>query len=194
MVSLLRRRLGLHFYYMLVRPLEAAPPRGAPPTGVEYRVLEEQDLLAHCADPQLDLREEGIRSALERGHVCIGAFAQGRLAGYLWYGFDGGAHTDGVRVVVGPRLRYAYKVHVHPDCRGRGIARELLARGAALCPRRGRDLGLSFVAPDNAPSLRAFAAAGWRRAGYAGYVKWLGRFSAFASAGAARLGARFACP
>ncbi|MGH8668637.1 MAG: GNAT family N-acetyltransferase, partial [Burkholderiales bacterium] len=130
MVSLLRRRLGVHFYYMLVRPLEAAPPPGAPPTGLAYRVLEEQELLAHCADAQLDLREEGVRAALGRGHVCAGAFADGRLAGYLWYGFDGGAHTDGVRVVVGPRLRYAYKVHVRPDCRGRGIARALLARGA----------------------------------------------------------------
>ena len=193
MVSWLRRRLGIHFYYVLVRPLEARPRPGAAPSGLDCRVLEAQDLLAYCADPALDLREPAVRAALGAGEVCVGALERGRLAGYVWYSFDSAAHVDGVRVQVGPRLRYAYKVHVRPECRGRGVARELLARGAALCPQRGRQLGLSFVAPDNAPSLRAFAAAGWRRAGYAGYVKWRGRFRAFASAGAARAGAGFSC-
>jgi ribosomal protein S18 acetylase RimI-like enzyme len=193
MVSWLRRRLGIHFYYVLVRPLGAKPRLGATPPGLECRVLEAQDLLAYCADPGLDLREQAVRAALAAGDVCVGALEQGRLAGYVWYSFASAAHVDGVRVQIGPRLRYAYKVHVRPGCRGRGIARALLARGAGLCPQRGRDLGLCFVAPDNAPSLRAFAAAGWRRAGYAGYVKWRGRFRAFASAGAARAGARFSC-
>ncbi|HEX6266968.1 MAG TPA: GNAT family N-acetyltransferase [Burkholderiales bacterium] len=193
MLAPLRRRLGIHFYYMLVCPLAAAPRSGAPPSGLDCRVLETQDLLAYCADPELDLREKSVRAALAAGDVCVGALDQGRLAGYLWYAFGGAAHVDGVRVQVGPRLRYAYKVHVRPGQRGRGIARELLARGTQLCPRRGRELGLSFVAPDNAPSLRAFAAAGWRRAGYAGYIKCAGRFRAFASAGAARLGAGFSC-
>jgi len=193
MVSWLRRRLGIHFYYVLVRPLRAKAGHDAAPCGLDCRVLEAQDLVAYCADPELDLREPSVRAALAAGEVCVGALEQGRLAGYVWYSFGSAAHVEGVRVQVGPRLRYAYKVHVRPGCRGRGIARELLARGAALCPQRGRDLGLSFVAPDNGPSLRAFAAAGWRRAGYAGYVKWRGRFRAFASAGAARAGARFSC-
>jgi GNAT superfamily N-acetyltransferase len=185
------RRLGIHFYYMLVRPLQAAAPAGMPPSGLAYRILEEQDLLAHCADPIFGLREDRLRAALGAGDVCVGALDQGRLAAYLWYSFASAPHVDGVRVEVGSRLRYAYKAFVHPAHRGRGIGRELLARGAGLCPRRGRDLGLSFVAPDNEPSLRAFAAAGWRRAGYAGYVKWPGTFRAFACAGAARLGAGF---
>ncbi|HEX2197970.1 MAG TPA: GNAT family N-acetyltransferase [Burkholderiales bacterium] len=193
MVSWLRRRLGVHFYYVLVHPLRARPPLAAPPAGLACRVLEGSDLLDHCADPELDLREPAVRAALAAGDVCVGALEESRLAGYVWYSFAGAPHADGVRVQVGPRLRYAYKVHVRPACRGRGIARALLARGAELCPRRGRELGVCFVAPDNAPSLRAFAAAGWRRAGYAGYVKWRGRFRAFASAGTARAGAGFSC-
>jgi GNAT superfamily N-acetyltransferase len=190
----LRRRLGVHFYYVLVRPLGA---RGSTvrtaPSGLACRVLAEQDLMAGCADPELDLREAGVREALRIGNVCVGALEGGRLVAYVWYAFESAAHVEGVRVRVGPRLRYAYKVHVRPDRRGRGIARELLARGAELCPCRGRELGLCFVAPDNTPSLRAFAAAGWRRAGYAGYLKWRGRFRSFGSTGAARLGAGFAC-
>jgi ribosomal protein S18 acetylase RimI-like enzyme len=193
MLSWLRRRLGVHFYYVLVRPLQAGWCMGAPPSGLDYRVLEEQDLLDYCAEAELDLRQPSVLAALAAGDVCVGALDRGALAGYVWYSFRSAAHVDGVRVQVGPRLRYAYKVHVRPGHRGRGIARELLARGAELCPRRGRELGLSFVAPDNAASLRAFAAAGWRRAGYAGYVKWRGRFRAFASAGAARAGAGFSC-
>jgi ribosomal protein S18 acetylase RimI-like enzyme len=193
MLSWLRRRLGVHFYYVLVRPLQAGWCMGTPPSGLDYRVLEEQDLLDYCGDAELDLRQPAVRAALAAGDVCVGALDRGALVGYVWYSFRSAAHVDGVRVQVGPRLRYAYKVHVHPRHRGRGIARELLARGAELCPRRGRELGLSFVAPDNAASLRAFAAAGWRRAGYAGYVKWRGRFRAFASAGAARAGAGFSC-
>lgn len=192
MLSLLRRRFGLHYYYLLLQPLAAAPRLGAP-SGPACRILEEQDLLAYCADPELDLREQAVRAALAAGEVCVGALEDGRLAGYLWYSFGRAAHVEGVRVEVGPRLRYAYKVHVRPGARGRGIARALIVRGARLCPRRGRDLGASFVAPDNRPSLRAYAAAGWRRAGYAGYLRSLGRFSAFGSAGAVRLGARFAC-
>jgi ribosomal protein S18 acetylase RimI-like enzyme len=193
LASWLRRSLGIHFYYMLVRPLAARTAAGAPPSGLAYRVLEEAELLACCADPELDLREAGVREALRVGSVCVGALERGRLVAYLWHAFDSAAHVEGVRVQVGPRLRYAYKVHVRPGHRGRGIARELLARGAELCPGRGRELGLCFVAPDNTPSLRAFAAAGWRRAGYAGYLKWRGRFLGFASARAARLGARFSC-
>jgi GNAT superfamily N-acetyltransferase len=165
----------------------------APPSGMDYRLLDEQELLGHCDDPELDLRAASVRAALAAGDVCVGAVGGGRLTGYAWYSFCGAAHVDGVRVRVGPRLRYAYKVHVRPGERGRGLGRELLKRGGALCPRRGRELGLSFVAPDNAASLRAFAAAGWRRAGYAGYLKCGGRFRAFASPGIARIGAGFSC-
>jgi GNAT superfamily N-acetyltransferase len=193
MFSLLRRRFGLHFYYALVRPLQAERCMGTQPSGLVYRVLEEQDFPAYCRDPGLDLRERGARAALAAGDVCVGALDQGTLVGYVWYSFRSAAHVDGVRVRVGPRLRYAYKLHVRATHRGRGIGRGLLERGAALCPGRGRALGLSFVAPDNAASLRAFGAAGWRRAGYGGYLQWGGRFLPFASAGAARAGAGFSC-
>jgi GNAT superfamily N-acetyltransferase len=193
MLRWLRHRAGLHVYYVLVHPLQAERIMAAPPSGMDYRLLEEQELLVHCDDPELDLRAASVRAALAAGDVCAGALEGSRLAGYVWYSFRSAAHVDGVRVQVGPRLRYAYKVHVRPGARGRGLGRELLRRGGALCPRRGRELGLSFVAPDNAASLRAFAAAGWRRAGYAGYLKWGGRFRAFASAGVARAGAGFSC-
>lgn len=194
LASGLRRTLGVHFYYMLVRPLGArCSVLSTPPSGLAYQVLAEQDLLAGCADRELDLREAGVRGALRIGNICVGALERDRLVAYVWYAFESAAHAEGVRVRVGPRLRYAYKIYVRPDYRGRGIARELLARGAELCPRRGRELGLSFVVPGNTPSLRAFAAAGWRRAGYAGYLKWRGGFRAFGSSGAARLGAGFSC-
>ena len=191
MFSAVRRRLGIHFYYMLVHPLACATRLQAPPAGLDYRVLDEAALLQCCVDPQLGLREAGVRAALAAGNVCIGALEQGRLVAYVWYSFESAPHTGGVRVQVGPRLRYAYKLHVRPSHRSRGIARALLVRAGELCPSRGRELGLCFVAPDNAASLRAFAAAGWRRAGYAGYLKWRGRLRAFASTSAQRAGAGF---
>lgn len=190
MVAQLRRRLGVHFYYMVVRPLHAAP-RARAPSGLAYRVLDEQVLLAHCADAQLGLRRDVLRAALAAGDVCVGALHEGRLDAYVWHSFGSARHADDVRVEFGSRVRYTYKLYVRPSRRGCGVGRELLARGAQLAARRGRDLDLSFVAPDNRPSLRAFGAAGWRRAGYAGYVKGLGGFVAFASAGAERLQARF---
>jgi GNAT superfamily N-acetyltransferase len=190
MVAQLRRRLGVHFYYMLVRPLQAAP-RTCMPSGLGYQVLDEQLLLGHCADPRLDLKESNLRAALAAGDICVGALQEGRLAAYVWYSFGSTRQAEGVRVEFGRRVRYTYKLHVQPSLRGCGLGRELLARGAQLAARRGRDLDLSFVAPDNRPSLRAFAAAGWRRAGYAGYANALGGFVAFTSAGAARAEARF---
>lgn len=190
MAAWLRRRLGVNCFYLLVRPLEEARPApGA--CGLDFRTLAEEELLAHCQDPELDLRESRVREACARGDVCVGALEAGRLVGYVWFAFRSAPHVKNIRVDFGPRLRYAYKMFVRPDRRGRGIARELLARGAELCPRRDTHLGLSFVALDNKPSLRAFAAAGWKVAGYAGYVEWFGWWRAFASAGAARLGARF---
>jgi GNAT superfamily N-acetyltransferase len=190
MVAQLRRRLGVHFYYMLVRPLQAAPPT-CMPSGLVHRVLDEQLLVAHCADARLDLKESNLRAALAAGDLCVGALHEGRLAAYVWYAFGSTRQAPGVRVEFAPRVRYTYKLHVHPGLRGCGLGRELLAHGARLAPQRGRDLDLSFVAPDNRPSLRAFAAAGWRRAGYAGYAKALGGFVDFTSAGAARVEVRF---
>lgn len=186
-----RRRLGVHCYCALVHPLDDAPP-AAGARGVSYALLGEEELVAHCRDADLGLRESGVRAAFRRGEVCAAALDAGRLAGYVWHAFASAPHVDGIRVDFAPRVRYAYKLYVRPRDRGRGIARELLARGARLCPRRGRTHGLSFVALDNVASLRVFAAAQWKVAGYAGYIEWFGGWRPFASAGARRLGACFA--
>jgi GNAT superfamily N-acetyltransferase len=190
MIHALRRFLGVEVYYLFVRRLGARPPLVRAPSGLRFALLAEPDLLPYCGDPGLDLREASVRAACGAGQTCLGAFDGARLAGYVWHAFAGAPHVGGTRVDFGPGVRYTYKLWVHPDYRGRGLGRELIARSEELCPAHERRLGFSFVAPDNRASLRAFAAAGWRRAGCAVYIRWLGH--TFASAGAARLGARFA--
>lgn len=77
MLSLLRRRFGLHYYYLLVQPLAAAP-QAAEPSGLACRILQEPDLLARCADAELDLREPAVRAALAAGDLAAARRLLGR--------------------------------------------------------------------------------------------------------------------
>ena len=85
MLKRIGKRLGIHVYAILIRPLEAAKP--PPPQCIGFRVLSAEELLAACADPALDLAEGSVRAAIARGEVCVGAFDRGTLAGYAWFAY-----------------------------------------------------------------------------------------------------------
>src|SRR5918912_4028475 len=106
----LRKYVGLHLCRVLTRPLFASSPIGERSPTVPCRVLGETELLAWCADPELDLRASMVRGALAQGESCVGAFIEGRLVGYAWLAYGAGSYNENVQVVIDPRSRYTYKV------------------------------------------------------------------------------------
>lgn len=190
----LRSRLGIHVLRVLAMPLDTWPPLQAPRSTLDYAVLAESQILAWCGDPELELDEERVRAACQRGDVCVAALEAGRLVGYMWFAFDAVPHIRGVWVKFGASARYSYKSFVRPSHRGRGIAPEMYRRANALCPRRGRSINLLVVDVDNTASLRASYAAGRVAVGYVGFFSLLGRTFTFRSPGARRCGFAFFRP
>lgn len=184
------RRGGLHVFRVFHRRLGAAsaPP---PAPGLECRRLSGGELLPLCADPALELREAMVHAALARGDACVGAFLEGRLAGYAWFAYDEAPHVNGVRVQVPARAIYRFKTFVRPACRGRGIAPFLYAAADAIVARPGRESVVNCIALQNRASIAAALKSGDAAFGYLAYWQARGRFFALHSRKVAALGLRF---
>jgi len=184
------RRGGLHVFRVFHRRLGAAsaPP---PAPGLECRRLSGGELLALCADPALELREAMVRATLARGDACVGAFLEGRLAGYAWFAYDEAPHVNGVRVQVPARAIYRFKAFVRPACRGRGIAPFLYAAADAIVARPGRESVVNCIAAQNGASIAASLKSGGAPLGWLAYWQGRGRFFALHSRSVAALGLRF---
>jgi GNAT superfamily N-acetyltransferase len=184
------RRGGLHVFRVFHRRLGAA---SAPPQspGLECRRLSGGELLSLCADPALELREAMVRAALARGDACVGAFLEGRLAGYAWFAYDEAPHVNGVRVQVPARAIYRFKTFVRPACRGRGIAPFLYAAADAIVARPGRESVVNCIALQNRASIAASLKSGDAAFGYLAYWQARGCFFALHSRRVAALGLRF---
>lgn len=189
----LKRHCGLEICRVVGRPLlrDRAP---SPPAGIHFGIVNEAQLLPHCAHAELELSERHVREASARGDLCVGAFDGGRLVGYQWLAFRPTPHVGGVWVEFDPRARYSYKKFVHPDYRGQRIAAGLSSHADGLCRLLGRRATVGFIRLDNHASWRASARLGSRTIGYAGYFSLGSGFLAFRSSGARRCGFRFFRP
>jgi GNAT superfamily N-acetyltransferase len=190
-MSRLYRYCGFNLCRVMARALPDEPvPRDF--KGIlEYRMVEEAQLLRWCADSELELSEEKLRRAFVRGDRCVGAFERGKLVGYMLFAFQPAPDGDDVWVAFHRDLRYAYKGYLRPAYRGRRIGTELFRAGALVCPREDRSIEVTMIHTHNTRSLRAAHSAGWMSVGYAGYVKALGLFVPFRSPGARGYGFRF---
>lgn len=165
----LARHAGFRLFRFFARPLEhKGPPASA---GASIRMLGEEELVALSAAPDLDLREENVKAAFQRGDLCFGAFDGDTLAGYCWLGFAPLAHLDGVSVAFAGDVAWTYKSLVRHSHRGRGIAPALYRCADRACLERSRKLSLICVESHNGPSISAALRAGYRSAGSAAYVR-----------------------
>lgn len=165
----LARRGGIRLFRFFARDLSerADVPR---PAGVAIELLSQADVLAHCLDPELDLRAETVRAAYARGDLCVGALNDGRLVGYSWLAFGPLPHLDGVWVRFGASTAWTYKSLVRASHRGRGIAAGLYVYGDAVCAEHERRRSVICVESHNQPSVKAALRASYRPAGYGAYV------------------------
>jgi len=193
-IRALRLYLGLHVLRVFMVRLDDAPALRQEQSGLRYAALTEPELLGWCRDDELELDEPKVLAALRRGDICIGALQGDRLVGYVWFAFGDTPHVEGSWVRVERSARYLYKAFIRPGYRRRGFAPRMYAGASALCPRRGRVLGVLAVEADNSAGLRTPRRAGWLAIGYAGFVRCLGRVLAFRSYGSLRYGFAFFAP
>jgi GNAT superfamily N-acetyltransferase len=187
----LARRTGLRLFRLFSRKLGTDAP---PLAGLALRMVRKDDALAHCADPELDLRAAGVEQAFARGDLCVGAYEGSRLAGYCWLALSPLPHLDGVWVDFGPHAVWTYKSLVRPSYRGRGIAPALYRFADGACRQRGRSQSLLCVEAHNTPSIAAGLRAGYASSGWAGWLRRENSVRAWYSPAATQHGLRFYLP
>jgi ribosomal protein S18 acetylase RimI-like enzyme len=186
----LGRRGGLHVFRVFRRALDAAAPWSFPES-YDLALLSEEEALAACGDPELDLSERSVGRAYGRGSVCIGARTGGQLAGYVWFAFDSAPHLQGVWVKVPPHAIYRYKAYVRPAHRGRGVAPAMYRFADSALRERGRNVVVNCIATHNFASIGASRRSGAETLGYLGYWQAGERFVSYHSRAVRRYGLRF---
>lgn len=189
-----QRRFGLVITRVVSRPLDGAAELQASLDDVRYNLVNEAEVLRHCADAELELSERSVRAAFSRGDLCVAAMHGEKLIGYQWVAFGSTPHTDGIWVQFNQASCYVYKRFVRTAYRGRRIAAGLSRHADAVCAERGRLSAVGFITLCNDASWRASGRVGGRTLGYAGYLQWRNRFVSLRSAGARRSDFRFYKP
>jgi GNAT superfamily N-acetyltransferase len=187
------KRGGLHVLRVFCRELGSAA-RSATRPALDLRPLAPAELLSHCRDPELDLREAMIQEALARGDVCLGALDGSALLGYVWFAYQTAPHVDGIWVRVPPRAVYRFKSFVRPSFRGMGIAAALYGAADVFVGRPGRAAVVDCIGVQNAASIAATLKSGSRPLGALAYWHAGRYFVAFHSRRVRRLGLRFYRP
>ncbi|MEW2384810.1 N-acetyltransferase family protein [Micromonospora sp. NPDC047707] len=139
------------------------------PAGITITAMGDQH-----ADAVLDIYRRGIASGdatFETEPPTWSAFTATRLPDHRWVAVDAAGRVLGwvACTAVSDRCVYAgvveHSVYVHPDARGRGVGRALLASLIAGTERAGIWTIQSGVFPENTASLALHAACGFRTVG-----------------------------
>jgi hypothetical protein len=188
-VSVLRMTTGLHIFRVGVRPLVRHPPEQNGPDGITLRLLQPDELLAAGSDPELDLLPDFVRGALARGDLAFGAFEGDLLVGYSWRTFTAAHHRDSLWHRVERPYFCGFKAFTRESHRGRRIHAAVALFSDAYLLDRGYTAEVGFVDIENFASLGVARHLGRRRIGYAGYVKWFGRYITFRTPAVKAIGA-----
>lgn len=188
MMKGLGKILGIHIHSIWTRPLAMNPPDPKLPPGVSLRILDRETLLAAIEDPELQLSRVFVESALARGDVAFGAFDGTTLVAYDWRTLSVAPYGDELWIKVDRPYRYAYKGFVRSKYRGRRISTAVALFSDAYFLERGYTHGIYYVDVSNIPSLQASKYKGDQAVGFAGYVKWFGRYFTFRTPAVRRTG------
>jgi hypothetical protein len=181
-------RLGLDVRLVMSRDMRRS---GAPDAeGIELRLLDAPQVLALAADPELDMRVQWAREIVKLPGGCSAAFRNGEPVAYAWFALDSAPDREGLWVRVPPHAAYRFKAFVRPACRNLGINRQLNRFNDRICVERGREVALSFIAAQNAPSIASSSAIGSRPVGFVVCWRIFGRKLVLHSPGARRAGIR----
>jgi len=178
----LQRHLKIHVWAVGVRPISlgfAAPEELA--RAFEFRLVTFEEALNAASNPEYEMSADFVRSAFERGEVCLGAFAGKRLAAYTWRNRDVAPGPDDVWIrIAGSGVVYGYKTFVHSDYRGQRLNTTLGRSYDDGFARQGITREIGYVSLYNLPSLAAyFRDPMHEQIGYAGFAVWGRNFLSF---------------
>lgn len=135
---------------------------GVPDVAIEFRWLDPSE-----AEPFMrthrGFNADDVRDFAERGSRCLGAFVDGRLAGYVWihydfYEFPFFRHT----LRLGPGEAFVGPALVAPEFRGRHIYTSLLTRSFEVLQSEGYRVAYGNVGVSNVPSIKGIVRAGFQ--------------------------------
>jgi len=129
------------------------------------------------------LNVDQMRSAFDRGDICVAAFHGGRVVGFAWGSLSTAPHVDGVQVKISPPYVYGYKSYVLPQFRGRHLSATLIHVRDQIFRMHGRHTSVGFVETHNYASIAINKHMGSELVGYAGYVSLFGRYCCFRTRG-----------
>jgi hypothetical protein len=187
-MSMLRRHVGLHIYRINLRPLVRQSPQPYLPGGITVRIVSPEELLKGVDDPELDLRLDFVRAALDRGDMAFGAFEGHRLVGYTWRTFAAAPDRDGLWARVSHPYQYSYKAFTRPSHRGKRIHVAITFVADTYLLGRGYAFEVGYMEITNFSSIGVANFLGRQRIGYAGYVKWFGRLLLFRTPAVKKIG------
>ena len=179
MMKGLGKILGIHIHSIWTRPLTSSPPDPNLPPGVSLRILDRATLLAASKDPELQMSCAFVESALARGDVAFGALDGTTLVAYMWRTVSVAPYADALWIKVEHPYRYGYNSFTRPKYRGRHINSALSFFSDAYFLERGYTKHINFVDVSNLSSLATRKYRAEERIGFAGYVKWFGRYFTF---------------
>lgn len=183
----LKWRFGINLLRVVAWPLSTVAMSAGLFEILEYRSLNQTQVLALCQHTDLNLKADEVRAAYARGDVCVAAMDHGTIASYTWTARHTVPHEHGVWVSFDKNARYIYKSFTRETYRGRRIVSRVIAELSNLCPTEDNiEYALACIDVQNLPSNRAFVRLGARTVGYAGYLRWFGRTFIFHSRGAKR--------
>ncbi len=174
-LGLVSSQMRLYYYEIMVQPILGKPLLSARLTRqLEFREIKR-------GDPEVELmpaRPEIKASRFDQNAVCLGAFKDGQLIGYIWFCFRA-YEEDEVRCtfVLTPEKEsvFDFDLYLFPEHR-MGLGFVGLWNGAdAFLSSRGIRFTFSRLSRFNVASRRAHAHLGWKCVGRTIFLK-AGRF------------------
>lgn len=183
--------LGIHIVVVRTRFTTANTPNPCDLSEIEYRLIDSDDLRRAIDDPQLDLDQDFVRAAQERGDLGFGAFEKSKLVSYVWRSTTCAPHTDDLWVRVERPYCYSYKSFTRTAYRGNHIVPALILYSDKEMLKLGYTHRVGFIAVTNFASLAIGARMDSRVIGHAGYLQWFGRYLFLRSKQVADIGFEF---
>ena len=186
--------LGIHVVVVRTRFTTAKTANPCDLPKIEYRLIDSDELIRAIDGPELDLDQDFVRAARERGDLGFGAFDKSKLVSYVWRSTTSAPHTDRLSVRVERPYCYSYKSFTRMDYRGNHIAPALILYSDQGMLKLGYTHRVGFIAATNFASLAIGARMESRVIGHAGYLQWFGRYFFFRSKQVADIGFEFFKP
>ena len=161
----------------------ASAPRIEGATTISWLPLSMERLGRHVGG-EMDLDEDFLRQAHERGDECLGFLVDDRLAHYEFFSHRPTSIDEGLWLECPSGATYGYKAFTHPDFRGNALHRASIANAVVRYAEMGSPSIISYVVSNNFPSIRSHERAGFAHFGSVALLGMGDRARVYVSRGA----------